>query len=97
MYTVVRLYKIKAGSFAHIAESAQNGFLDIVSNVPGFVGYYMVETGNDSVMTISVFESQEGAYASTTAAAKWIKAHIAEFIEMPPTVIAGDAAIYHTK
>ncbi len=97
MYTVVRLYKIKAGSYDQLVASAQNGFLDILSSVPGFVGYYMVNTGKDSVMTISLFESQEGAYASTTAAARWIKANIADLVEMPPTVIAGDAALYHTR
>ena len=97
MYTVVRLYKTKPGVFEHISNKVQEGFISIIRSAPGFIGYYMVNTNNDSLMTISIFESQAGAYESTATAAKWIKANIADLIEMPPTVIAGEATIHETS
>ena len=97
MYTVVRLYKIKSGTFEEISQKAQEGFVSIVSSTPGFVGYYLVNTGNNNLMTISIIESQVGAYESTAAAAKWVKANLAEHVETPPTVIAGEASIHQTS
>lgn len=97
MYTVVRHYKITPGAFDHISQRVQEGFINIISSAPGFIGYYLVNSNNNTVMTISIFEDQVGAYESTTTAAKWIKANIADLIEMPPTVIAGEATVHHTK
>ncbi|HLV98385.1 MAG TPA: antibiotic biosynthesis monooxygenase [Ktedonobacterales bacterium] len=97
MYTVVRLYKTKPGAFDQISEKVQAGFISIISSAPGFRGYYMVNTLNDTLMTITMFDDQAGAYQSTTTAAKWIKANIADLIETPPTIIAGEATIHETQ
>jgi hypothetical protein len=96
MYTVVRLYRIKPGTFDQISDKVQEGFISIIRSAPGFIGYYMVNTYNDTLMTISIFENQAGAYESTTKAAKWIKANIADLVETPPTIIAGETTIHET-
>jgi Antibiotic biosynthesis monooxygenase len=97
MYTAVRFYKIKSGTHEEISQRVQEGFVKLVSAVSGFIGYYMATTGRDTVMTISIFEDQAGAYESTTIAAKWIKTNLAELVEIPPTVAAGEITIHQTS
>lgn len=43
MYVAVRRYKIKEGSLGEIAQRAQQGFVPLVSQIPGFVAYYGVD------------------------------------------------------
>ena len=97
MYTVVRNYKIKEGAFDQLVQSLHEGFLTIISSVPGFVAYYFVNTGKDTVVTVSIFEDQGGAYQSIAAAAAWIKEHVSTLVEGPPTIMAGDTPISLTK
>jgi len=96
MYTAVRHYKIKSGSFGEI-EQRIDGFVNIVSKVSGFVGYYFVNTGNDTLVTVSIFESQAGADESTRAAAEWVKENLAALVEGPPTIMAGEVVAHKTK
>ncbi len=96
MYTAVRHYSIKSGSFGEIKQRI-DGFVDIVSKVSGFVGYYFVNSGNNTVVTVSIFESQAGADESTRAAAEWVKANLAGFMEGPPTVMAGEVVAHAGK
>jgi len=90
MYVAVRRYKVKAGSMDELARRTQEGFVPLVSQVPGFVAYYGVESGNDSLFTVSVFQDQAGAEESNRRAADWVKQNIAEFLQGPPEITAGE-------
>jgi hypothetical protein len=90
MYAAIRRYKTKPGSpMSDVARRAQEGFVPIVSGLPGFVAYYGVVAENNVVVTVSIFEDQAGEEESTRRAAEWVKQNLAEFIEGPPEVTAG--------
>src|SRR2546423_8184582 len=89
MYTAIRHYVIKPGTEGEIASRAEQGFIPIISSVPGFVSYHMVDTGNNSMTTISVFDTQQGADESITKAAGWIKDNLADLLPEPPMVMKG--------
>jgi hypothetical protein len=90
MYIAVRQYKIKAGSIDEIARRAQEGFVPLMRQVPGFVAYYGVATGNDSICTVSIFQDQTGAAESTRRAADWVNQNLASFVQGPPELLAGE-------
>jgi antibiotic biosynthesis monooxygenase len=90
MYVAVRRYQVKAGSIDELARRAQEGYVPLVSQVPGFVAYYGVAAGNDRIFTVSVFQDQAGADESTRLAADWVSQNIAEFLQGPPEVTAGE-------
>lgn len=48
------------------------------------------------LMSVSVFETQAQAHASTRLAVEWIQANIAEFLPNPPTVTAGEVIAHAT-
>jgi len=73
-----------------IAGRAQQGFVPLVSQIPGFVAYYGVDAGNDVVVTISLFQDQAGEEESTRRAADWVKQNVAEFIQGAVELTAGE-------
>jgi hypothetical protein len=57
MYASVRQYTITS-SHEHVSEAAQEvqvGLGPLISQVPGFIAYYVVDTGNNQVAAISLF------------------------------------------
>lgn len=89
MYAVIRRYKVKPGSGEELARRAQQGFVPIVQGIPGFVAYYGIQSGNDEIATVSVFETREGEEESTRKAAEWVAQNVAEFIEGRPEISSG--------
>ncbi len=90
MYVAVRLYKVKAGSMDEIVRIAQEGFVPLIRQAPEFVAYYGVVTGKDSVFTVSIFQDQAGADESTRLAADFVRQNLAELVEGPPELHAGE-------
>ncbi len=90
MYIAVRRYKIKADSMDVVAQRAVEGFVPLIRQAPGFVAYYGVAEGNDTVFTVSIFQDQAGADESTRLAADWVRQNLAEFVQGTPELHAGE-------
>ena len=48
---------------SEVARRIQEGYLPILRDTPGFVAYYLVHTGNDAGLSITIFETQAQAEA----------------------------------
>jgi hypothetical protein len=90
MYVAVRRYKVKAGSMDEIVRRAQEGFVPLIRQAPGFVAYYGVVTGSELLLTVSIFQDQAGADESTRLAADWVRQNLAALVEGPPELEAGE-------
>ena len=97
MYAAIRFYKVKPGSADVITQSAQDGFVPLISSVPGFIAYYGVFGEHDTVVTVSVFADQGSAEESTRQAAGWVKQNLAQYVEGPPEIVAGQVAWHAAK
>ncbi len=74
MYVSIRRYKAKPSD--DIKRTVSAGFLPLISKAPGFVGFYVFETGAGELASVSIFETKDGANESNKAAADWVKANI---------------------
>ena len=83
-----RRSKVKAGSLEELARRAQEGFVPLMRQIPGFVAYYGIDAGNDVVATISLFQDQAGTEESHQRAADWVAQHLAELVQGPPEITA---------
>jgi hypothetical protein len=98
-YAVVRLGRIREGaSSAEVATRAREGFIPILATVPGFVAYFLIDTGQGQQVTISIFSDPPGpadaadeATESSRRAAAWVPGAIGELVEGPAEVIAEGA------
>ena len=87
MYTVIRRYE-GADDSAEVVRRAVEEFAPMLRERPGFQGYYAVDTGDGVLATITVFETEEAAVESTSAAAAWVRENLPELASMPPQVTA---------
>ena len=98
MYAAIRRIKVKPGLIDGVVRLAESGLVPILSSVPGFVEYAVVQVGEDVAMTISLFETQEQAEESTRRAADWIRQNMASSAAGPQEIVAvGEVRIRKTK
>jgi hypothetical protein len=93
-YLAIRQYQFAPDhTMGELVTAVESGFMPIVSQVPGFVEYYLVETA-DGALSISVFADQAGAEESTKRAADWVAESLKGFFAGPPTVTTGTVAFH---
>ena len=65
--------KFKSADRGEAIENARTGFLPMVARVPGFVDYHLITSADDMITSVLLFDSKEGADASTALSKQWIK------------------------
>lgn len=71
MYTTVRKYEGVTNS-QEASRKVQEGFVPLISAMPGFVEYQWVDLGQGAMLSISVFDVLGHAIESNQAAAAWV-------------------------
>ena len=64
--------------------------MPLLKDVPGFVTYYWLNTGEGTGASLSVFESREGAEESVRVAAKFLQQHLLNLTISKPEIIEGE-------
>jgi hypothetical protein len=72
MYTTIRRYTIEREKMSQLMRDIRQNFLPLISQVPGFLAYDAVDAG-DRLVTVSMFETKEGATESTRRTAQYVK------------------------
>ena len=93
MYASIRRGKTQPGAAGQIAERAAEGFAPIVSKVPGFKHYYLVDLGDDMVATVSLFADKAGAEESGRRAADWVRENLAPLMAGPLEIMVGEVLV----
>ena len=93
MYIAVRRYEGVTDT-KKVAQLAREGFLPIISEMPGFVAYYLVDAGDGVTVSTSVFEHKEAEEQSNFRAGEFVAEHLAPLMPNPPQVTAGEVAAY---
>ena len=96
MYVAVRRYDgvtdpQKAGQLV------QEGFVPLISEIPGFIAYYWVDAGDGVMVSTSVFEHKDAEEQSTFRAGEFVEEHEAPWMPNPPQVTAGEVVAYKAK
>jgi quinol monooxygenase YgiN len=79
MFASIRTYRFEAGSMDDLMHRVDRDFADALAQEPGFVAYQVMATGPDTIMSISVFRSQDEADRSNEIAAQWVAEDLADF------------------
>lgn len=98
MYAVIRRWNIKdVSDLDEIVRLAQGGFVPLIKQVPGFMAYHLINAGNNTVVTFSLFHDKAGAEQSTRTAATWVQQNLAQYVQGTPEVTAGEVVIHEFK
>jgi hypothetical protein len=71
------------------ARVVQEGFVPLVSKLPGFIAYYIVDAGPGVMISVSVYTNKEAEEESNRVAADFVKARMTHLYPNPPRVTAG--------
>jgi heme-degrading monooxygenase HmoA len=72
----VGVYKFKPGTTDTIVAKAEAELLPLHRQQPGFVGYEVVRTGTDSVVSISTWETEAEAEDAAKRSVAWVNENI---------------------
>ena len=93
MFASIRKYNVRRGSSEELAKRVREGFVPMMRQIQGFRGYYLLDGGRDVLITISIFDSADEAFASNEKAADWVRNNVLEFAKGMPEVMIGNALI----
>ena len=96
MYIAVRRFE-GVKDLQKVAQVAKEGFVPIISEMPGFVAHYLVDAGDGVIIATSVFEHKDAEEQSTYRAGEFISEHLHPLLPNPPQVTAGEVVNYKAK
>ena len=94
MYAAIRQGKAKTGMAEELARRIKEGAIPIISDVEGFMAYYVVYAPDDTVTAISVFNNYAGAEEANRRALAWIEQDLAPLLIGPVTAVAGPVIVH---
>ena len=94
MYAAIRQGKAKAGMAEELARRIKEGAIPIISDVDGFMAYYVVYAPDDTVTAISIFNNFAGAEELNRRGVAWIEQNLAPLLTGPATAVAGPVIVH---
>ena len=96
MYAAVRRFEGVTDS-QKVVQVAKEGFLPLISEMPGFVAHYLVDAGDGVMVAVSVFEHKDAEEQSTFRAGEFVEEREPTLLPNPPQVTAGEVVNYKAK
>src|SRR5438105_4015391 len=94
VYAAIRQGKAKSGMAEELARRIKEGAIPIVSDVPGFMAYYVVYAPDDTVIAISIFNNYAAAEESNRRGVAWIEQNLTPLLTGPATAVAGPVIVH---
>ncbi len=96
MYVAVRRYEGVTDP-KEAGRIVDEGFVPLISEIPGFIAYYWVDAGDGVMVSTSVFEHKDAEEQSTFVAGDFVAKHLRPLLPNPPQVTAGEVVAYKAK
>ena len=96
MYVTVRRYEGVTDP-SEVGRQVQEGFIPIISEMPGFVAYYCVDAGDGVIVSTSVFEHKDAEEQSNWRAGQFVAQHLAPLLPNPPQITAGELVAHKSS
>jgi len=93
MYVAVRRYE-GVRDPQKVAQLVDEGFVPIISEMPGFVAYYFADAGDGVMVSTGVFEHKDAEEQSTFRAGEFVAEDLGQLAPNPPQVTAGEVVSY---
>ena len=92
MHATVRRYEgIDTNGKDELTRKVGETLMPSLSKLPGFNGYYLIESGNGVFTSVGLFENSSQAEESTRVAATWVvDQKLESILPNPPKVTSGE-------
>lgn len=88
MFATIRKYE-GVGCIDVIALAAKEQFFPLFERLPGFVSYTLVDTGGNTVTSVTIFETRTQAEAGNLAVRDLIRQVLSQVVPNPATIVIG--------
>jgi hypothetical protein len=99
MNTTIRRYEsIDQSRKSELVKKIDEGLLPMLSELPGFNGYSLIDAGNGVMTSVGFFDTAAQADESTRIAASWLREQKLETV-LPnaPKITSGDVVVHKTR
>ncbi|HUL03222.1 MAG TPA: hypothetical protein VLV16_08355 [Gemmatimonadales bacterium] len=98
MYTILRRYRVRLGTVEQAATYAERTLVPQLRQVPTFIAHYLLDQGDNTLISLTLFENNEAAEAAGRVLADWFRSDWPAFRMLPPEynvgeVVSVDAAL----
>ena len=94
MYAAIRQGRARMGMAEELTRRIKEGAIPIISDVPGFMAYYVVYAPDDTITAISIFNDYAGAEESNRRALAWIEQSLQPLLAAPAAAMAGPVIVH---
>jgi len=95
MHARIATYQVTSGTATDVVAAARTGMLPIFQESPGFVRYGVVDLGDGTIVSLSLWESHAAAERAVSDAAAFVREQLAERITLRSNAV-GDLAFFET-
>jgi hypothetical protein len=93
MYASIRRYRMGAGSIDDAMHLADTELADRLAEQPGFVDYQVLDTGDGTITSMTIFDDEDQCLASNDMAADFVREHLSDFQVERLEVFGGEVMI----
>ena len=99
MFATIRRYDaVDQSRTDELVKQADETLVPILSDLPGFNGYYLIDAGNGVFSSISFFDTSAHADDSNQVASDWVREQKLETaLPNPPKVTGGEIVVHKTR
>jgi hypothetical protein len=98
MFATIRRYDaIDQERVGELVKKADETLVPSLTELPGFSGYYLIESGNGILSSIGFYDTAEHADQSTRVASAWVSEHgLENALPNAPKITTGEVVVQKT-
>ena len=96
MYAAIRQYEMGAGSLADFMGYVRDELGDTMAALPGFVSYCVIASGEDEIVSVTIFENEQGALRSSRTAADFVRDRLGPFQVNLTSTMSGEVGVWRS-
>jgi hypothetical protein len=99
MYATIRRYEsIDKTRTSELVSKAKDDLVPRLSELPGFNGYFLIDTGNGVMSSVGFFDTAAHAEESTRVASDWVRdSNFATALPNPPKITNGEVVVQQMR
>jgi hypothetical protein len=99
MFATVKRYEgIDASHKDELTKKVGESLAPRLSKLPGFSGYFLIDTGEGVMSSIGLFDTSTQANESSRVASEWVRDEKLErILQNPPKVTDGEVIVHKTN
>ena len=99
MHATIRRYEsVDQSRKSEVIKKVDDGLLPMLSDLPGFHGYSLIDAGDGVVTSVGFFDTSAQAAESTRIAASWLREQkLDAVLSTQPKITSGDVVVHKTR